>query len=121
MTPPPHVLQAFERALRDLQGADPIDLRVRGYESGYLYVQEAGERDVTGLWIEEDEPFESLVVRLADQLQEQVFPESRAAWGQARPPCPGHSHPARAELVGDQALWICPASERPLGRIGASA
>jgi hypothetical protein len=64
---------AFARALRDLQGADP---------------------------------------------KEQVFPETRAAWGQARPPCPGHAHPASAELVGDHAMWICPSSGQPLARIG---
>ena len=112
------MLEAFERALGDLQSDDPIALRVVGFEDDRLVVREAGEPDATGLWIPPDAEPEELVVSLADQLQEQVFPESRGAWGQARPRCPGHDHPARAELVGDRAMWVCPASERPLRRIG---
>ncbi|HEX5782167.1 MAG TPA: hypothetical protein VFX80_09600 [Solirubrobacteraceae bacterium] len=118
MKMPPYVLQAFERALGDLQSDQPIDLQVVGLEGDLLVVREAGEPDTTGLWIPPDAGFEELVVAFADQLQEQVFPESRGAWGQARPPCPGHNHPARAELVGDQAMWVCPVSELQLRRIG---
>ena len=103
--------------MRDLQGDDPIDLRAKAYEEGVLWVQERpGGR--TGFWLPEIEGEEELVQYLADQLQEQVFPESYGAWGQARPPCPGHAHPASAELVGDHAMWICPSSGQPLARIG---
>jgi hypothetical protein len=115
---PAHVLEAFRRALGDLQADAPIEVRVRGLEGDRLIVQEAGEPDSAGLWIPPDDAPEELVVSLADQLQEQVFPESRGAWGQARPPCPGHAHPARAELVDDVAMWVCPDTERPLARIG---
>jgi hypothetical protein len=83
-----------------------------------LIVGEAGEPERTGLWIPPDAGLEELVVSLADQLQEQVFPEARGAWGHARPACPGHAHPASAELVGDHAMWICPSSGQPLARIG---
>ena len=101
------VSRAFERALRDLQGRDPIDLLVE-YEEDRPVVREAGEAEKTMLWIPPDADVEELVWSFADQLQEQVFPETRAAWGQARPPCPGHAHPASAELVGDDAMWVCP-------------
>jgi hypothetical protein len=110
------VLEAYERALRDMQADEPIDLRVLGVEGDRLLVREAGE--VTGLWIPPDTGLEELVVSLADRLQEEVFPESRGAWGQARPPCPGHAHPASAELVGDDAMWVCPSSGQALARIG---
>jgi hypothetical protein len=106
--------ELIERALRDLQGDDPIDLRVR-LKGDRLVVQEF---DRTEIWLPDDEDPESLVWRIADQLQEQVFPETRAAWGQARPPCPGHPHPASAELVGGRAMWVCPSSGQPLARIG---
>jgi hypothetical protein len=108
--------EAFERALRDLQGADPIELVVE-YEATPV-VREAGSGEKTVLWIPPDADPEELVWSFADQLQEQVFPETYAAWGQARPRCPGHAHPASAELVGDHAMWICPSSGQPLARIG---
>jgi hypothetical protein len=113
---PPRVLAAFQRALGDLQGDEPIELRIVGFEDDRLLVREADE--VTGLWIPPDAGDEELVASLADQLQEYVFPESHGAWGQARPPCPGHGHPARATMVGDHAMWACPDSEQPLARIG---
>jgi hypothetical protein len=115
---PEHVLAAFARALRDLQGDDPIALEVIGYEPERLFVRERGEADSTGLWVPEGEDMEDLVVALADQLQEQVFPETRGAWGQARPACPGHAHPAAAELVDGRAVWVCPEDGRELGPIG---
>jgi hypothetical protein len=113
-----HVPEAFERALRDLQGADPIELVVE-YEDDRPVVREAGDGEKTILWIPPDADLEDLVSSLAFQLQEQVFPETRAAWGQARPPCPGHAHPAIPELVGDDAMWVCPSSGQPLARIGS--
>lgn len=58
-----------------------------------------------------------LPVRVAEILQEDLA-ETATAWGQARPPCPYHPHPAVPVLCGDEAWWICPRSEEALYRIG---
>jgi hypothetical protein len=58
---------------------------------------------------------------LADWLQDQFFPETRSAWGEARPACPGHPHPARAVNVADEAWWTCPLDGRRIARIGRVA
>lgn len=54
----------------------------------------------------------------ADWLQEQVFPETQGAWGEARPECPGHPHPASPRLLDGGAWWVYPVSDRRVGRIG---
>jgi hypothetical protein len=59
-----------------------------------------------------------LLVRLAGQMQD-FFHESAGAWGEARPPCPGHSHPARPEVLDGGAWWTCPADGRRIARVGA--
>jgi hypothetical protein len=104
--------------LADLQRSSPIDLRA-GYDdaAGQLWISEAGE---FGMWGYEpwDERGAGLLVDLADCLQEQFFPETRGAWGQARPCCPGHPHPAQAVRLGDEAWWICPVDQIRIGRIG---
>ena len=56
---------------------------------------------------------------LADHLQEQFFPESGAAWGEARPACPGHSHPASASADEHEAWWECPVDGRRIAAIGS--
>lgn len=60
-----------------------------------------------------------LAVGLADYLQEQFFPETTEAWGQARPRCPGHGHPATPELIDGNAWWTCPLDGHAVARFGA--
>ena len=61
-----------------------------------------------------------LMERLADYLQEQFFPETSAAWGEARPACPGHTHPAVPSFDESTAIawWSCPATGVDLIEIG---
>ena len=59
-----------------------------------------------------------VVVAFADLLQEHVFPESDGAWGEARPACPGHRHPAKPTLSHGAAWWICPDTRERLSLIG---
>jgi hypothetical protein len=63
------------------------------------------------------------VVVLADWMEDQFVLETRAAWGEARPACPGHRrHPAQAEEVAGAAWWVCPIDRRPIappGSLGA--
>ncbi|HEY4280469.1 MAG TPA: hypothetical protein VGM91_19760 [Conexibacter sp.] len=73
----------------------------------------------SGFYLVDDQREADLVVSLADFLQEQVFPETQAAWGEARPACPGHQHPAAPALVGDEAWWVCPDTHHGLSIIGA--
>ena len=58
-----------------------------------------------------------LLVRVADILQEDLA-ETKQAWGQARPPCPYHPHPAAPVLRDGEAWWICPQLDEALYRIG---
>ncbi len=41
----------------------------------------------------------------AEQLQDHVI---ESAWGQPRPPCPGHGHPLSVAVTGETVLWRCP-------------
>ena len=41
-----------------------------------------------------------------------------AAWAEARPACPGHRHPALAQVLDGEAWWTCPAAGTRLGRFG---
>lgn len=58
-----------------------------------------------------------LVARVAEILQEDLA-ETDVAWGQARPPCPHHPHPARPVVRNGEAWWICERVGEPLYRIG---
>jgi hypothetical protein len=69
-------------------------------------------------WGDDFTPAE-LAVSLADHLQEQFFPETGAAWGQARPPCPGHAHLAVPEPIDGDAWWTCPLDGHAVARFGA--
>jgi hypothetical protein len=58
-----------------------------------------------------------LLVRVAEILQEDLA-ETKQAWGQARPPCPYHPHPAAPVLRDGEAWWICRHLDEALYRIG---
>jgi hypothetical protein len=107
--------------LADLQRPTALELAA-GWtdgEPGTLWLQERGDRSsTTGVPVWRDERAEMLV-QVADQLQEQFFPETSGAWGQARPACPGHAHPAAPRVEGSTACWTCPTSGQVLGEIGA--
>jgi len=132
--------------LGDVQGSEPIAVQV-GWDATHgwtdptvlgdavlshplLLFTEPGESGGVGWtpaapgtggeheWGEEFSPAE-LAVGLADYLQEQFFPETAAAWGQARPPCLGHRHPAEPQLIDGDAWWTCPAEGRAIAPFGA--
>jgi len=82
-------------------------------------LREAGERSsCVGCALFEGVRGAELIVHIADHLQEQFFPESRGAWGEARPECPAHTHPAAPALSDGEAWWVCPFDGRRLGLIG---
>ncbi|WP_436891373.1 hypothetical protein [Nocardiopsis dassonvillei] len=47
------------------------------------------------------------VVVLADRFQEEVLESTH---GKPAPPCPGHPHPPRPEVVGEVPSWVCPST-----------
>ena len=116
---PEWLREVADAALADLQRPTPIRVRL-GWESGagILWVSEAGESGKSGFEPWSEAPGAGEVVRLADWLQEQFFPETRGAWGEARPECPGHSHPAEAVEIGGEAWWVCPVDGRRIAAIG---
>ncbi len=71
--------------------------------------------------IEHFEAGDHFVAFFADYLQDQVLDQSTAAWGEARPICPGHPHPLVADVRESQAWWTCPKTDRQIVRIGEYA
>ena len=59
-----------------------------------------------------------LLARVAEILQEDLA-ETEAGWGQARPPCRHHPHPARPAVRHGQAWWMCERLDEALYRVGA--
>jgi hypothetical protein len=119
---PEWLSDAVSLALLDLQRPQPVKLLL-GYELGgdgesMLWVAEEGEPGSAGCWLGLMGRGVELVVSLADWFQEQFFLESRGAWGQARPQCPGHPHPAQAGLIDGEAWWTCPADGRRIALFG---
>ena len=116
MTLPDWLQEPWGQALGDLQGAAPIPLKVT-FDGENLELREPASPSITGIWVGEERGA-ALAVHLAYQLQDQFFPESEGAWGEARPPCPGHSHPATPELLDGEAWWTCPRDGRRIARFG---
>jgi hypothetical protein len=117
-TAPKWLTEAAEAVLADLQQPVPVALETFYEPSrGILWFSERGETGGAGF-----NPFErrdaDLLVSLADWLQEQVFPETRAAWGEARPRCNDHSHPARPIMIAGRAWWVCLDNGHPIAPIG---
>jgi hypothetical protein len=126
----------LEPVLHDLQLPHPVDLVIELEEKEPTPTPDYGPMG-GGVWVmfsERGQPGSFGVglpkpgvsraqaqVSLADQLQEQFFPEMRAAWGQARPTCPGHGHPAQPVELDRAAWWQCPIDGRRIGRFGELA
>jgi hypothetical protein len=110
--------EAVTRCLHDMQQPTTVDLRLTLSDDGeHLEFLEA-DGSGSGFWLMDDQQGADLVVSLADFLQEQVFPETREAWGEARPACPGHQHPAAPAVLDEEAWWLCPVTNHRLAIIG---
>jgi hypothetical protein len=120
--PPAWLGEAVDAVLRDFQQPGPIAIEWRyepGDGTGTVWLREPADVHGTALWIPDDpRGGVGFLVLLADRLQDQFFPETRSAWGEARPACSGHPHPARAVKVADAAWWTCPLDGRRIARIG---
>jgi flavin-dependent dehydrogenase len=104
-----------------LQRPEPINVQF-GFapaENGgsfWIFEYEEGG-DSAGCGIGQDDSPEARA-ELADWLQEQFFAENRGAWGEARPECPSHSHPAVPKELDGEAWWVCPVDGHGVGQIG---
>ena len=114
--------EVLEPVLGDLQRPRPIELVVElepRDQGGLVWFSERGQQGSFGLGVPDPAtPRAALLAEWADQLQEQFFPETHGAWGEARPQCPGHPHPAQAIESDDEAWWVCPTDGGPITRIG---
>lgn len=115
---PGRLTAVLDRVMRDVQDPTPVPvLASYDHRNRILWLWERADGG-SGFSAAGDVGEESLVVEFADWLQEQFIAETTEAWGQARPVCPGHSHPAHPELIDGRAWWVCPADERPIAMIG---
>lgn len=73
--------------------------------------------DHSGFSVPDDYEPSALYAFVADRLQAILF-EDEDVPGQSLPACPGHTHPALAASLGDQAWWICPTTAQPVSLIG---
>ncbi|WP_215815032.1 hypothetical protein [Pimelobacter sp. 30-1] len=93
---------------------------------GAAWICISSESDLDGdarIWLagDDSESRQHLLLRLADQLQDELV-ESSAGWGRPLPPCDLHPHhPLQAGLVDDAAVWCCPATGAARFPVGASA
>jgi hypothetical protein len=113
----------LDAVLRDLQQPERVAFAIRWEppedddEPGMLWFSETG--DVSGFGIslfpmlDPEEQKAMLAEHLPDHLA-----ETAGAWGQGRPACPGHAHPATADVLDGVAVWLCPRDGRMLARIG---
>jgi hypothetical protein len=119
--PPPRLGEAVDAVLRDLQEPRPIAIEWRyepGDGTGTVWLREPADEHGTAIWLSEHSGVGAgFQVLLADRLQDH-FSETRGAWGEARPACPGHPHPLHAVEVADEAWWTCPLDGRRIARVG---
>jgi hypothetical protein len=70
-----------------------------------------------GNWVPRPLAGPELLAHVAEILQDALV-ETAGGWGQSRPPCPYHPHPARPGTHDGQAWWFCPEHHERLYRIG---
>lgn len=116
--PPSWLSDAVDAVLADLQHPSPIEFVVSYRADVAVAVSIEGDASTT---FEVDPEYRGafLLERFADHVQE-FLQETHAAWGEARPPCPGHTHPARPyeDEAADVAWWYCPLTNQDIARIG---
>jgi hypothetical protein len=116
--------QAMEPVLRDLAGTG-VAPRIEdddwtgdpNHPSVMLWSPDGSG---TGVSVARFDPLVERVASVTDQVQEWAIEE---LWGKAStnwPPCPQHpnGHPMKATTRDGAAVWVCPADEALMARIG---
>jgi hypothetical protein len=110
--------------LADFEEPVPLGLRFgflpdEFYEStGSVFVVDP-DGQYGGVGVDMSRGLESLLVRIASGIQDFIS-EFDDSWGDARPPCPGHPHPALAMELDGEAWWTCARTGARLKRIGTA-
>jgi hypothetical protein len=115
----PEFAAALETILRDLRAERAVlpDVRVDAAYGTMLYAPDGSGQGITWPGGTGPDP----LANLADQVQEWAV---EALWSAGEPAvwphCPTHpnSHPLRATVVADTAVWVCPASGGTVAAIG---
>jgi hypothetical protein len=119
---PKAVERAAELVVGDIQGAKPLPIGLSYLASsedsklGTVVVRVGS--DVYGFGVDRTASSPELIFALAEGIQEHLS-ETALAWGEARPVCGTHRHPASPEIAEGAAYWICPQDGRRLAEIGA--
>jgi len=104
------VLSGLNAVLRVLAPDDPIDdiaIKQRTGEEIEVHVTwHAGGRFNLSLFRGEWSAAE-IIYRLFGEMQDSLA-DSDMAWGEARPPCPSHTHPRNLAREGTRLRWNCP-------------
>ena len=119
---PPWLSAPANAVLDDLQRGEPVPgLTLRANEEDGMDGPVLGlfEPDGSGggrLVSRSLDPLD-LLLCVAEILQDELM-ETSVAWGQSRPPCPHHPHPARPSVHDGEAWWECPHRSERLYHIG---
>jgi hypothetical protein len=123
---PGWLVEPVSAVFADIQGNDPIpDLRVLAMEIdqsdgmllGVFEPDGTGGGGSVGVGVSSVIDSLQMILTIAEVLQEECA-ETASGWGQARPPCPYHPHPARPAARGGEAWWVCERRDERLYRIG---
>jgi hypothetical protein len=100
--------------LADFGESVPLGLRFgflpdEFYESAASVFVVESDGQYGGFGVNMSAGLENLLVAIASETQDFIsdFDDS---WGDARPPCPGHPHPAWAKELDGEAWWTLPSN-----------
>ncbi|QXE33523.1 hypothetical protein KQY30_03685 [Streptomyces sp. GMY02] len=106
----PYAETAFTSRLEIHDGDGPTEPSAAARHIGSVRVVLAfDDGSSTHVLLEDSMTEAEAVALLAEQLQDAVLEHTGGA---PVPPCPGHSHPAVAEVVDGVACWTCPQGGR---------
>ncbi|MFE7123223.1 hypothetical protein [Streptomyces sp. NPDC057617] len=101
---------AFTSRLEIQYGEGPTEPSAAArHVSSVLVVLAFDDGSATSVLLEDSMTEAEAVTLLAEQLQDGVLEHTGGA---PAPPCPGHRHPAVAEVVDGVASWTCPQGGR---------
>jgi hypothetical protein len=101
-------LNAVLRVLAPDDRIDDIGIEQRTNDEIEIHVTWRAEGVFTQSLFRGEWSAAEIIYRLFGEMQDYLA-DSDMAWGQARPPCPGHSHPRGLVREGKKLRWNCPA------------
>ena len=118
--------QTLAPVLRDLSGAGLAPARIEeenwtGLEHRPSAMVRSADGSGSGISVDRQATSAERVAAVADQIQEWAIEE---LWGRAStnwPRCPHHpeTHPMKATVQHQTAVWVCPVDDKPVALIGS--